>query len=298
MTTIGTVVGRLVTWVERLMPAGDRRAALTAELTGRFGGDDTPVTAEGCTAVERHAWTVSRHVALVYEPDGTDPAADPAAGPDPAWPPPDPVDVRRRAGAVAEVRRLPDGTGLVRVDGLDAVGLSRPYLEAAFALLRGADRIVLDLRANGGGDPATVALIAGWLLGDAAVPLADVVYRTGRRQWRTPDLPPGTASTRPASVLVGPGTFSSGEALAYHLRSRGRVTVVGAVTPGAADHVLPVRLAPTVVAHVPHGYVVDAVTGGNWEGSGVVPDLLCPPEAALETALDTALRESAGRGPQ
>jgi hypothetical protein len=36
--------------------------------------------------------------------------------------------------------------------------------------------------------------------------------------------------------------------------------------------VLPVRLAPTVHAHVPNAYVVDAVTGGNWEGTGVVPD--------------------------
>lgn len=295
MTTIGDVVGRLVTWVERLMPAGGRRAALAAELTGRFGGDDTPVTAEGCAAVERHAWIVSRHIALVHEPDGTDPPADPASGRDPAWPPPDPADVRRRAGAVAEVRRLADGTGLLRVDGLDAVGLARPYLAAAFALLRGAERIVLDLRANGGGDPATVALIAGWLLGDAAVRLSDVVYRTGRRQWWTPDLEAGTASTQPVSVLVGPGTFSSGEALAYHLQSHGRVTVVGAVTPGAADHVVPVRLAPTVVAHVPNGYVVDAVTGGNWEGSGVVPDVLCPPDAALDAALRVPL-SCPGRG--
>ncbi|WP_405060211.1 S41 family peptidase [Kribbella sp. NBC_01505] len=44
---------------------------------------------------------------------------------------------------------------------------------------------------------------------------------------------------QPVAVLVGPGTFSSGEALAYHLRVRGRVTVVGETTPGAADHITP-----------------------------------------------------------
>lgn len=282
MTTIGDVVGRLVAWIERLMPAGDRRDALTAELATRFGTDDAPVTAAGCAAVERCAWTVSRHVALIHEPGGTEPADD-AAGPghDPAWPPPDPDDVRRRAGAVTRVRRFPDGTGVLRLDGLDDVGLAGPYVDAALTLLRGADRIVLDLRANGGGDPATVALVAGRLLGDASVKLSDVVYRTGSRQWWTPDLPPGTALRQDAWVLVGPGTFSSGEALAYHLRSRGRVTVVGAATPGGADHVLPVRLAPTVLAHVPNAHVVDAVTGGNWEGTGVVPDLACPPDEAL-----------------
>ncbi|GIJ58319.1 S41 family peptidase [Virgisporangium aurantiacum] len=270
MTTIGDVVGRLVGWIERLMPAGDRRDALAAELAARFGADDAPVSAAGCAAVERCAWTVSRHVALIHEPGGSEPAAGP--GHDPEWPPPDPDDVRRRAGAVSRVCRLADGTGVLRLDSLDAVGLAGPYLDAAFTLLRGADRIVLDLRANGGGDPATVALVAGRLLGDAAVKLSDVVYRDGVRQWWTPDLPPGTALRQDARVLVGPGTFSSGEALAYHLRSHGRVTVVGAATPGAADHVLPVRLAPTVLAHVPNASVVDAVTGGNWEGTGVVPD--------------------------
>lgn len=117
-----------------------------------------------------------------------------------------------------------------------------------------------------------IALIAGWLLGDGSVKLSDVVDGHGSRQWWTPDLPPGTALRQDVSVLVGPGTFSSGEALAYHLQARGRVTVVGEATPGAADHVLPVRLAPTVLAHVPHAYVVDAVTGRNWEGVGVIPD--------------------------
>ena len=117
-----------------------------------------------------------------------------------------------------------------------------------------------------------IALIAGWLLGDGSVKLSDVVDGHGSRQWWTPDLPPGTALRQDVSVLVGPGTFSSGEALAYHLQARGRVIVVGEATPGAADHVLPVRLAPTVLAHVPHAYVVDAVTGRNWEGVGVIPD--------------------------
>jgi hypothetical protein len=291
MTTMGDVVGRLVAWIDRLMPAGDRRDALTAELAARFGADGAPVSAAGCAAVERCAWTVSRHVALTFEPGGTEPPDDPGAGPEPAWPPPDPDDVRRRAGAVSRVCRLADGTGVLRLDGLDAVGLAGPYLEAAFALLRGADRIVLDLRANGGGDPATVALVAGRLLGDASVKLSDVTYRTGSRQWWTPDLPPGTALRQDAWVLVGPGTFSSGEALAYHLRSHGRVTVVGAATPGAADHVLPVRLAPTVLAHVPNAYVVDAVTGGNWEGTGVVPDVACPPDEALGLLVEEGERD-------
>jgi hypothetical protein len=289
--TVRDVVDRLVTWLERLMPAGARRDALVTELTDRFGDDDVPVTASRCAAVERSAWTVSRHVALVFDPDGTERPTTHA----PAWPAPDPHAVERRAASVTQVRRLDDGTGLIRVDGLDDVGLAQPYVDAAFALLRGASRIVLDLRGNGGGDPATVALIAGWLLGDRSVKLSDVVDQHGSRQWWTPDRPPGTTLRQDTCVLVGPGTFSSGEALAYHLQNRGRVTVVGEPTPGAADHVLPVRLAPTVLAHVPHACVVDAVTGGSWEGTGVVPDITCQAGQALDMALAYVGRPPAGQ---
>ncbi|MDG6101472.1 S41 family peptidase [Dactylosporangium aurantiacum] len=280
MTAVRDVTGRLATWLRRLMPDGDRQAALMTELAA-FRDDDRPVTAELCARVEAAAWRVSRHVALIFEPDGTG-APDTEAR---QWPRQDPAAVRARAGSVSQARRLPDGTALIRVDGLDEAGLAAPYVDAAFTLARGARRLVLDLRANGGGDPATVALIAGWLLGDEAVRLSEVVDRDGRRQWWTADRPPGSALTLDTTVLVGPGTFSSGEALAYHLRARDRVLVVGEATPGAADHVLPVRLAPTVLAHVPRAYVVDAVTGTNWEGTGVVPHRVVPVDQALDAAL-------------
>ena len=53
------------------------------------------------------------------------------------------------------------------------------------------------------------------------------------------------------AVLVGPGTYSSGEALAYHLQVRGAVRTFGRATPGAADHVTPVRVTPRVSARLP-----------------------------------------------
>ncbi|WP_203718638.1 S41 family peptidase [Asanoa siamensis] len=279
--TVGEVAGRLTEWLVRLMPAGDRRDALVAGLTAAFGADTDLISAAGCAAISAAAWPHARHVELFFEPGGTEPASDSPG----EWPPPDPAAVRARAAGVSRVSRLDDGTGVVRIDTLDAVALAQPYVDAAFGLLRGARRLVVDLRGNGGGDPATVAWIAGWLLGDRSVKLSDVVSESGVREWWTPARPPGTALSQDAYLLVGPGTYSSGEALAYHLRARSRVTVVGVATPGAADHVLPIRLAPTVLAQVPRAYVRDAVTGGNWEGKGVVPDV---PSGAAD-ALDVAL---------
>jgi hypothetical protein len=41
-----------------------------------------------------------------------------------------------------------------------------------------------------------------------------------------------------------------------------------------------------VLGLLPEAYVVDSVTGGNWEGSGVVPDVRCPADRALSVAVD------------
>ena len=93
-------------------------------------------------------------------------------------------------------------------------------------------------------------------------------------------LPPD----RPVAVLVGPKTYSSGEALAYHLQTRRRVRVFGEPTPGAADHVTPIRVTPTVVALIPEATPADAVSGSNWEGIGVTPDQACLEDDAESAA--------------
>jgi C-terminal processing protease CtpA/Prc len=191
---------------------------------------------------------------------------------------------------VGEVARRPDGTGVLALDGLDPIGIAAPYLEAAFALLRGARGIVLDLRRNGGGDPGTMTLVLERLLGPEPTHISDVIYRDRTRQWWTTGRRGGLPPEVPVTVLIGERTFSSAEALAYHLQSRGRARLVGAPTPGAADHVTPVRVTPHVRAIAPEARVRDAVTGTNWEGTGVVPDIPCEPADALHLAIEALSR--------
>jgi C-terminal processing protease CtpA/Prc len=194
------------------------------------------------------------------------------------WPEPDPAEATKlRAGIAA------DRAGVLRVSDLFPLELAAPFLEPAFEVLSGAPAIVLDLRANGGGDLETAMAVFGWLLGPEPVHISDVVYKDETRRWHSL---PRDEPRRPAAALIGPRTYSSGEALAYHFQAQRLGPLVGERTPGAADHVTPIVLHPQVRANLPRGYVVDAVTGANWEQTGVVPDLPCAEAVALERALE------------
>ena len=266
-------------WLERLMPDGERRAALLAVLAERFGRDPREVDAAVCAEVQAEARRISRHLDVEWVPAGGLTPDTESRG----WPAPDPAQVAAvRAGIAAEHA---GGIGVLRVSNHFPLALAAPVLDEAFETLRGAPAVVLDLRANGGGDLDTAMAVLGWLLGPEPVHISDVISKDDWRRWHSdprPGLEPGT----PAAALIGTRTYSSGEGLAYHFQAQRRGPLVGERTSGAADHVTPIVLEAHVRANLPRAYVVDAVTGANWEQSGVAPDVPCAEAEALERALD------------
>jgi Peptidase family S41 len=170
VTTVTEVITRLAAWLRRLPPPQERIDRLLAELEDRFAGRTEPITQDACAEIERVAWPYSRHLLLQYDRDG---AGEPDEE-DPGWPEPDPEAILPYAAQVRQVSRLDRGACLIRIDGFESLSIAQPYLDAAFALARGATAIVLDLRSNLGGYPETVAYLAGRLLGDKAVRLSEV----------------------------------------------------------------------------------------------------------------------------
>src|SRR3954462_4172877 len=113
--TAAALTSGLCEWIDRRFPDPDRGARLKRALEASFGDDTRVVSRELCDEIEAVAHAFSRHFALEYVEDGTlVPDRDP-----PGWPPQEAGEVVLRAGSVGDVRRLPDGVGVLALDSLD-----------------------------------------------------------------------------------------------------------------------------------------------------------------------------------
>ena len=199
----------------------------------------------------------------------------------------------RTLGGVARVDRLAGNVAhLSLAPLLFPLAFAGDALAAAMRLVAGADALLLDLRDNRGGDPRTVAFLCGYLLDEPAhlVTMHSRDPAETVQSWSAPWVPgPRFGGTKPVYVLTGPDTFSGAEELAYDLQNLSRATIVGERTRGGAHPRHGYRLHAHLELAVPVGRAVSPVTGTNWEGTGVTPDVAVPAPAALDTAHQLAL---------
>jgi retinol-binding protein 3 len=161
--------------------------------------------------------------------------------------------------------------------------------------LTDADALIVDLRNNGGGFPPTEVLVASYFFDDEPLLLKSIYRRdedSTREIWTERELSGKRfGSRKPVYILTGRRTFSGGEALAYELQAHGRAVVVGEGTGGGAHPAWPYPVQGGFVLRVPFGRSIHPLTGTNWEGIGVVPDVDAPEEQALEAAHRLALQK-------
>lgn len=165
--------------------------------------------------------------------------------------------------------------------------VSGDALATAMQAVGDARGLVLDVRGCVGGAPSAVCLVLTYLLGPEQH-LTDMVTRDPadlHQLWTLPWVPGSSVSDDvPLAVLTSSATFSGGEDLAYTLQAHGRAVVVGETTGGGAHPREGFRVADQLEATVPVARAVNLRTGGNWEGTGVTPDVAVPAADALDAA--------------
>lgn len=227
-----------------------------------------------------------------YEPVPTPPPGDrPAPSPEQS------ERMRQFAARVnfgfEKVERLEGNVGYLNLRGFTPPGIAGETAAAAMTLLSHADALIVDLRQNGGGDPAMVAFLTSYLFDGEPVHLNDLYDRPGDRthQWWTLPHVPGRrfGKDKPVYVLTSDRTFSAAEEFTYNLKNLKRATIVGETTGGGAHPGATRRIAEHFGAFIPSGRAINPISLTNWEGTGVEPDIATTADKALKTAQIAAL---------
>lgn len=163
---------------------------------------------------------------------------------------------------------------------------------AAMNFLANCDALIIDLRQNGGGDASMIRLISTYFFKEPTH-LTSWYYRPSDsiiQSW-TNDYILGTPMyDMDLYILTSPYTFSAAEEFTYNLKNLKRATIVGETTGGGAHPVESFGFENLKVAmRVPFGRAINPVTGTNWEGVGITPDIEVPQDQALDRAYVEAL---------
>lgn len=152
---------------------------------------------------------------------------------------------------------------------------------------RGAEGVVLDLRANGGGLLEQAVLTSGIFLEKGKTVVETRSRTEGNRNYRAPG---GNIDPPPMAVLVNRDTASAAEILAAALQTVNRVPVVGTRTFGKGLFQQVIGLANGGALDLTVGEFFTA-DGVSLAGEGLKPDVRVPlpRDAGRDVQLDRAL---------
>jgi retinol-binding protein 3 len=194
-----------------------------------------------------------------------------------------------------KIERLPGNVGYLDLRGFTPAEFGAETVVAAMNFLANTDALIVDLRRNGGGDPAMVALISSYLFGAQPVHLNDLYWREGdtTRQWWTLPYVPGKryGDKKDVYVLTSKRTFSAAEEFTYNLKNLKRATIIGETTGGGAHPGGTRRINDHFQVWVPSGRAINPYSKTNWEGTGVKPDVDVPADQALKVAHVAAMNK-------
>ncbi len=299
-TTRAQVIDAVLSRIRDQYVFPDRAEEMEREIRARQAGSEY----DRVTNVSALARLLTTHLREVSHDKhlGVDYLGDAAAG-GPVGPPPGRPEGNPADPAIfgfERVERLPGNLAYIKLVGFLEPQGAEAAVAAALTSVHDAEALIFDLRDNGGGSPGMVALISSYLFDEEPVHLSDIYWRDGDRTeqfWTLGDVP-GTrfGPDKDVYVLTSERTFSAAEEFAYNLQALGRATIVGETTGGGAH---PGGCAPLVAWFgmcVPTGRSINPITGTNWEGTGVVPDVAVAADAALETA-ESMARQAIGGAP-
>ncbi len=207
------------------------------------------------------------------------------------------AEAKKKNFGFQKVQILEGNIGYLQFDYFEDPAIGSETAAATMQFLSNTDALIIDLRKNNGGAMEMGQFISSYFYSGAELPLYKYyTYEKNRKKlekemWLLPSVPGKRLADIDIYILTSAITFSAAEWMSYSLQNLKRVTIVGEKTAGGA-HPIDRKVLPNGFSvNIPFGEVKDPITNQDFEGKGVMPDVLCKSEEAVNTSHLLALQK-------
>jgi len=206
-------------------------------------------------------------------------------------------EAKKKNFGFQQAQILEGNIGYLKFDYFEDPAIASETAASTMQFLSSTDALIIDLRQNNGGAMEMGQFLSSYFYLGKELPLYKYYYneknrkKIEREMWLLPSVPGKRMEDIDIYILTSSVTFSAAEWMSYSLQNLKRVTIVGEKTAGGAHPIDRKVLPHGFSVNVPFGEVKDPITNLDFEGKGVMPDVLCKSEEAVNTSHILALQK-------
>lgn len=207
------------------------------------------------------------------------------------------ANAKKKNFGFQQARILEGNIGYLKFDYFEDPAIGSETAASTMQFLSNTDALIIDLRQNNGGAMEMGQFLSSYFYSGKELPLYKYYYyeknrkKIEREMWLLPSVPGKRLEDIDIYILTSSVTFSAAEWMSYSLQNLKRVTIVGEKTAGGA-HPIDRKVLPNGFSvNIPFGEVRDPITNQDFEGKGVMPDVLCKSEEAVNASHVLALQK-------
>ena len=191
-----------------------------------------------------------------------------------------------------EFEILENNIGYLKITMFDEQPMFFDEIDKVFENVKETKALIVDLSNCRGGTPIGCNYVKSYLL-QPNIRLTSYLWLidgnvTETDSYSLDRLKSERYTEKPVFVLTGRTTFSAAENFCYDLQVLKRGIIVGVNTKGGANPGRAFPIGDSYSAFIPTGQSYNHITKTNWEGVGIIPDILTSEDEALSKAISLA----------
>ncbi|WKN43522.1 S41 family peptidase [Tunicatimonas pelagia] len=193
-----------------------------------------------------------------------------------------------------KVAILGGNIGYIKLNFWQPLDWVKPTIDATMGFVANTDALIIDLTENQGGYSPTDGYLASYFFNEKPTLWMSSYERRSEERESTStfeEIGGERYLNKSVFILVSESTFSLAEQFAYAMKHFDKAIIIGQTSAGAAHAIDFMEVNDHYLIQLPVSRSIHPVTELDWEGTGVIPNIITSKNEALKTAHLKALNE-------